>query len=356
LKRVERESFLKSFTLYFLSISTLLLIIYYLDIERDIDKLSHKIKSEMRICSYNLECDGFEIEFVEFDGSRFDRVERGGDGSLYSDFSIPGSEKYAMRVVLDADSYKERISEIKRENLLMLGFESIVVVILSLLFSWYTLKPLGRALKMTEEFAGDILHDFNTPLSTIRLNLSMITRKYGKTREVERIEKSVATILQLQKNLRSHLEMVSPDMVRMDLKSFIETRVESISDIYPNIRFSIDIPSVTIETDPAILTRIIDNLLTNAAKYSEGGSTVRVGYIDERFTLVIENGGTGIENPRRVFERFYRESDTGYGLGLNIVKKLCDSLNIEISLESVRGEKTCVYMDISSIITKRTLR
>ena len=56
-----------------------------------------------------------------------------------------------------------------------------------------------------------------------------------------------------------------------------------------------------------------------------------------------------INNPKRIFDRFYKEQDRGIGIGLHIVKKLCDELGIKISVDSKLESSTTFSLDISKL-------
>ena len=62
----------------------------------------------------------------------------------------------------------------------------LAIALLSLLFSFYALYPLRKALKLTEEFSRDILHDLNTPLSSLRLNISRLKVPQSETKNLHR--------------------------------------------------------------------------------------------------------------------------------------------------------------------------
>jgi len=330
--------------------------LFWLDYSRSVFALERTIHNEMEICSYDLNCSGFHFDFVPLDAERLNRLEKSGDGSLYSDFSIPGSNEYALRIELPEDLYEKRLDALKRESLRRFAAAFAAVLLLALLFSWYTLSPLRNALKMTEEFVRDILHDFNTPLSTIRLNIAMLKRDAGDRKEISRIEKGVQTILDLQQNLRDYLEQVSSNARRIDLSSFVSSRIEPIGGAHPEIAFKTDIPPVTVVVDPKIFARILDNLLSNAARYNKKGGAVTVRFLRESSTLLIEDSGRGIERPERVFERFYKESEGGQGIGMHIVKKLCDSIGVGVSVESEPGRGTRIALDISAIVSETASR
>ena len=224
----------------------------------------------------------------------------------------------------------------------------IVVLALSIFFSLFALKPLRDALNLTEEFIKDILHDFNTPISTLTLNISMLASKYGEDRRFRRIQNALGTILMLQKNFKAYLEQSILEESSFVLDEVVKERIEALSRSFEDISISMEIPpNVILQTNKDSFVRIIDNLLSNALKYNKSGGYVKVYYKDQ--TLFIEDGGIGIKNPKRVFERFYKENQRGIGIGLHIVKKLCDALGIDIELQSEVGKGTLFKLHLDKI-------
>jgi signal transduction histidine kinase len=125
---------------------------------------------------------------------------------------------------------------------------------------------------------------------------------------------------------------------------------------HPDIGFELDVEGTTVVADPKIFARILDNLLSNAAKYSDKGSRVRVRFARRDKKLVIEDSGRGIRRPEKVFERFYKEGETGHGIGMHIVKKLCDSLGVKIEVESEPGRGTRISLDLGPILSESAAR
>jgi signal transduction histidine kinase len=82
-----------------------------------------------------------------------------------------------------------------------------------------------------------------------------------------------------------------------------------------------------IKSDKNAITRIIYNLLSNACKYNTSDGFIEV-ILDDKI-LSIKNSSYGIKNPDKIFDRFYKESDRGMGIGLHIVDKLCSEIGIK---------------------------
>ncbi len=116
-----------------------------------------------------------------------------------------------------------------------------------------------------------------------------------------------------------------------------------------NISLQVDVSDqVVVQGDTEAMRQVIDNLLTNAIKYTPDGGSVRltIGRDGSQAVLRVQDTGVGIptEHHARIFERFYRvdkhrsREDGGTGLGLSIVKHLVHSMNGKVSVSSAPGQ------------------
>jgi signal transduction histidine kinase len=97
-----------------------------------------------------------------------------------------------------------------------------------------------------------------------------------------------------------------------------------------------------LKTNKDALVRVLDNVLSNAGKYNRANGKVFISI--KEGVLSVEDTGKGIQHPSMVFERYYKEQDRGIGIGLHIVKKLCDELHIAIRVKSKEGEGTTIRL------------
>jgi len=345
LNKVEVESFLKSFSLFFISISILVTTIYYTGYTKDTKQLDDTIFSEMRICSFDLKCSKYEIDFVLTEDKELYKLYKD-KKKLAAYFPIPNTSLNSIELSYPITTYSHDISNIKSDTLISLAIVMFVVLILSGLFSLYTLYPLRNALRLTEEFVKDILHDFNTPLSTLRLNSSMLEKEFGESTKITRIKKSVQTILNLQTNLRAYLDRNTLVKKELDLGKLLDERVDLMRMSYEKIDFENRVQEVKIFTNEDAFIRIVDNLLSNGAKYNKENGKVEL-FMDND-TLCIKDSGKGIKEPSKVFDRFYKEQDRGVGIGLHIVKKLCNELSITIRVESRVGKGSIFFLRLNN--------
>ena len=349
MKKVEVESLVKSFLLFFISQTLLVGALFFVEYNKELQTLDESLFNEMRVCSYDLKCDDFGIDFVAKDKYELYKPYNN-DNELSAYFPIGGSQENVLKIYYDAQKYTAAQKVVKNDLLFSFLVISLVVVLLSSIFSLYTLSPLRNALKLTEEFIKDILHDFNTPLSTLRLNTSMLKDEIGENKKILRIENSVRNILSLQSNLHSYLTNHAAQKETFSLSELLSERIETMESNYKDIDFVVDVKGVNVHTNKKAFSRIVDNLLSNAAKYNKADGTVICTFKNE--ILAITDNGKGIENPKKVFDRFYKEQERGIGIGLHIVKKLCDELYIDISLTSVVDKGSTFSLNLSKLHNK----
>ena len=205
MKRYEKESLLKSFFIFFSLQIGLLSIIFFQDYSQKIYTLNDNIKTKMKICSFDLKCKKLKIDFVlRSDDMEIEKLYIKND--VFSFFLIPNDDNFYMKIIFPNNSYSELLTEIKFELLKKFIFYTFLIAIFSLLFSLYSLKPLKDAIKLNEEFVKDILHDFNTPISSMIINFKILKKMIGENINISRVENNIETILILQKNLQTFLK------------------------------------------------------------------------------------------------------------------------------------------------------
>nr|WP_255494401.1 HAMP domain-containing sensor histidine kinase [Sulfurovum sp. bin170] len=235
------------------------------------------------------------------------------------------------------NSYHLLLKNIRTTLLWQFLLLSLIATLISLLFSLYALHPLRNALSLLEEFIKDIIHDLNTPITSILINLKMME----KNEEVESIAQSANAISMLHKNLDVYLKDMQFEQEKFSIKEAVLEQVAFFNSLYDYLDWEVDVKEQIITSNKNALSRIIYNLLSNACKYNTSSGFVKIKM--EENILSITNSSYGIKNPSKVFDRFYKESDRGLGIGLHIVEKLCDELGIEKRLE-VEGDVVTVSL------------
>ncbi len=300
----------------------------------------------MKICSFDLKCEGLDLDFVpRKEGMKIYSLYK--DEDLYSYFEVPTADDYLLKVILPKETYEAYIADLRSDLLKKFVVYALLIALLSFLFSLYALRPLKKALQLNEEFVKDILHDINTPLSSLVVNFKLFKKEVGESRKIERMESNVSTILSLQNNLKAFLDHSQLQREEFGLRELIGERVGYFRTLYPKIGFETDLDGRRLYTNKDAFVRIVDNLVDNACKYNTTDGKVRIRTRDRQ--LLIEDDGAGIRDVKKVFDRFYKETERGIGIGLHIVRKLGDELGIDIRIRSRLNEGTVVILDLGEV-------
>lgn len=230
----------------------------------------------------------------------------------------------ALKVWYPKVDYRQKVKGMQFhvwQQFLLFAFVALMV---SMLAAWYTLYPLRSSLRLLEDFIKDIIHDLNTPLTSILLNLKMIETKDD---EIESIRTATQTIEMLHHNLDSYLKEEKQSKEMFYLNEVVDRYVTFFTPLYDYLNWDFKVEKLLLMTDKQAFERIIYNLLSNACKYNTSDGKIEI--VLNGTILSIRNSSYGVSQPKKVFERFYKESERGLGIGLHIVDKLCNTLQIE---------------------------
>jgi len=222
-------------------------------------------------------------------------------------------------------------------------------------------KELGE---MKSRFVSMASHEFRTPLSTILSSISLVKR-YGRTSEIDNQERHIAKIQNAVKNLNSILEdflslgkleegLVMANLERLGKHIFLADIEEILQEMNQasgkdqQMEFSHSLKNEFFIVDRKLLRNILNNLVSNAIKYSSEKSVITTHCCDESGDLQIsvQDKGIGIseEEQEHLFERFFRANNVagiqGTGLGLHIVRRYLDLMDGRITLNSKLNEGT----------------
>ncbi|MGL2962211.1 sensor histidine kinase [Flavobacterium sp. RSB2_4_14] len=225
------------------------------------------------------------------------------------------------------------------------------------------LNRLENSFYQQKQFTSDASHEMQTPLAAIKGIVEVLLRKprtpeqyQTKLNEVvlqtDRLSLLFDQLLQLAR-LESNVLSVKKEKVVLD--NVIQKIATTHQDFFKTnkINFHNNIPNNTIiQADEMLLERVLDNLITNAVKYNQPNGNVYCDWNAKQKTLTIKDDGIGIppEQVSFLFDRFYRADNSrsshipGNGLGLSIVKRLCEMQNINITVESVETKGTSFHL------------
>jgi two-component system NtrC family sensor kinase len=223
------------------------------------------------------------------------------------------------------------------------------------------LKQLDR---MKNEFVHTISHDLRSPLTSV-LGYTELIKRIGSLNDqqiefLDRIRSSVESITSLVNDLLdlSRLEAgfdTRRELVHLEniLKFALDTMEGQFKVNEQTLQLDIGRELPELRGNPIRLRQLLDNLLTNAVKYSPKGSKIGVSLHSEESQIIFSVTDRGIGIPQsehiRIFEKFYRASNVpdevgGSGLGLAIVKSIVDSHQGRIWVESNISNGTTFFV------------
>ncbi|MFO1442263.1 cell wall metabolism sensor histidine kinase WalK [Bacillus sp. Bva_UNVM-123] len=224
------------------------------------------------------------------------------------------------------------------------------------------------------EFVANVSHELRTPLTTMRSYLEALADGAWKDEEIapnflEVTQTETERMIRLVNDLLKLSKMDSKDYQFkkewIDIIPFYNRIIDRFEFTkHQNVTFErkLSTNSAFVEIDGDKLTQVLDNIISNALKYSpEGGKiTFRVEEKADFVIVSVSDEGMGIpkENVHRIFDRFYRVDKArtrklgGTGLGLAIAKEMVDAHGGKIWANSIEGKGTTISFSLPYIPTE----
>jgi len=233
---------------------------------------------------------------------------------------------------------------------------AVFVGCIAYLLAKILLKPVRDKIKDMDNFIKDSAHELNTPISVLMTSVSMLKNGKNPEKMMKYILSSSKQISQIYNDIHfSAFEQMNENLEeKFNLKYLIKESVEYFNDISitKNIKIEAQLEDCIIVMDKTKTQKIINNLISNAIKYSNNNSNIKVKLKDA--VLSVEDFGIGISKQQQneIFKRYKRGNtiEGGFGIGLDIVKRVCKSYNLKLFLESEPNKGSTFFVDFKSII------
>jgi len=223
-----------------------------------------------------------------------------------------------------------------------------------------SLEAARELARMQDEFVSTVSHELRTPLGFIKGYTTTLLRQDTEWDTTTRIEflriidEEADRLRELIDNLldSSRLESGAIGMTReaTRIAPLLRSVAERAQAAYPEMALRVEAPDglPILEIDSTRIAQVLDNLLSNAAKYAPGAPVeLRARREGEAMLIEVEDRGPGIaaEHMSQMFQRFYRVPETqrtvrGTGLGLYICRKIVESHGGQIGVDSQPGQGT----------------
>jgi signal transduction histidine kinase len=228
-----------------------------------------------------------------------------------------------------------------------------------------SLEAQRELARMQDEFVSTVSHELRTPLGFIKGYVTTMLRQDTKWDSNARLEflhiidEESDRLRELIDNLldSSRLESGAIGMTRGNPhRPLLRSVAERANDAFPEMVLRVNVPDglPIIEIDSTRIAQVLDNLLSNAAKYAPGAPVdLRARLEGEAVVVEVQDAGPGIapQHLTQMFQRFYRVPDTqrnvrGTGLGLYICRKIVESHGGQIGVESQSGSGTRFFFTL----------
>ncbi|TRX35715.1 HAMP domain-containing protein [Flavobacterium sp. ZT3R18] len=226
------------------------------------------------------------------------------------------------------------------------------------------LDRIENAVEREKQFTSDASHELRTPLTVLKGTLEVLIRKPRNQAEYEeKINFSISEVNRLNNLVDQLLLLARFENQKQSLrieKVYLNAIILDVLTLYSNkindkkIEISYDFSKdYFIKSDNYLVSIIISNVISNAIKYSNqnGKISINLSKKDSKTICSISDNGIGIakENLDKVLNPFYRSNPTlhpeikGSGLGLSIVERITQLLNIEFKIESEVNKGTQIF-------------
>lgn len=236
------------------------------------------------------------------------------------------------------------------------------------------IKLIAQKANMAKHaFLGNVKYEIYTPLNTIVTNteslgkflkdtklLEFAKNIYNSSRKLSLMFEKIITLSELESDTFETLESA------VDLRELLESEVQKYRTLAntKKIDFTLnideDIPN-RLMLDENIVLQIVDNFISNAFKFTQSGF-VKVRVISNgldkaknaiNFSIIVEDSGVGIEkeNQTKIFNIFEKmdDSEQDIGLGLSINKKMADSINAHMQVQSKPSHGSTFTLSLNQV-------
>lgn len=256
-------------------------------------------------------------------------------------------------IVLQTTMPADQIVAVKALVLRMILVIFFLIVCVAWILSKLFMKPVHQRVAQIERFINDVTHELNTPITSLSMSAQealkagectpkMLNNISISTKQLYDIYRSLTYL-----NFSDKKEISEP----LDLKEVIEESIDYYRPLaeIKRIHFELDIEDAASVIPKQQLTLLLGNLIGNAIKYSSPRSTITILLKDRVLEIRDEGIGIDLDKQKEIFEKFKRGTDYsgGFGVGLNIVKSICDTYDIQIELDSFPEKGTTFKLKFS---------
>ena len=230
------------------------------------------------------------------------------------------------------------------------------------------LSRLQDSFNRLSQFSSDLAHELRTPINNLMGEAEVALAKPRSPEEYQQVlGSSLEELRHLLHMIESLLFLARAESTDIRIESTVfdpVKEIETVLDYYDalieekQLRITSQ-GSVSLRADPLLFRRVINNVLSNAIKYTPAGGAVGITAVktESGVTIIVDDSGVGIaaDELENIFSRFYRGRATrsldakGTGLGLAIVKSIMDLHGGSINIQSEPSKGTIITLSFPQV-------
>ena len=248
-----------------------------------------------------------------------------------------------FKIFLEDDSMDKKIFFMKIKFGLFFVLTLTIIGVIAAILVRIFLKPLNEYIKTLDMFIKDATHEINTPISVILMSIETLKKDHLELEEQKKIDRIKIASLQLNKIYRDLVAHNFPHSLeskntQLQLDVILKERINFFTPFFiqKNLLITTNIKPVIFNGNKEKITLLFDNLLSNAIKYNSKDGMIEILLEENKFMIKDSGKGINIKDLNKIYERYTRYSTDsgGFGIGLFLVKKICDEYHIDIDIKT----------------------
>lgn len=251
-----------------------------------------------------------------------------------------------LKIIIQGENVSKELLWIRARVFGFAAFAFLALGVIAYILVKIALKPLEDKISTLNRFIKDSAHELNTPLSVILMSIEQLERQNTiYNTKFSRIKLAAKTLHQVYSDLvfANFPNTLSSEKEKLDFNQLINERVEYFHLFFQQKKLCLHLElgeEVSITMSKTQLSKLLDNLLSNAIKYNKKGGKIHIKTQQNFFSISDEGCGISKQNIKHIFERYTRfnADQGGFGIGLSLVKRICDENALELSCFSKQNE------------------
>jgi len=281
---------------------------------------------------------------------RFDKDFFIRDGKGYSVVEDSSAHLGVRYVVLMESELSNALFKLRVRIISYLIFSFIVMSMVGYFLGKLFLQPVREQIESLDRFISDTTHELNTPISAILMTIQSL--KGIEPKKLDRLKASAKRLSMMYSSLTYRLEGKEESDEVFDIAGVVAERVEFMKELIESkrLRVTLDLQSYSMMISKSSLYRLLDNLLSNAVKYSNVGDEIEIKLKGNKLSISDTGIGIAASKQQDIFKRYLRANKErgGFGIGLSIVRSVCEDYHIGIALQSIEGKGSTFILTLPS--------